>query len=105
MGKTADTMTQRQALQMRMAINVLIRLTDKDRYCVAIAERQPATKDNDADYEVHLYLRDPKKSGLIDLALLAHAIENMGTSYLAVDSTYDAGTEKGEDIRQSIKIW
>ena len=105
MGKTAEIMTKKQALQMRMAINVLIGITDPDRYCVAIAERNYVIPDTDADYEVHLYLRDPKKSGYIDLVLLAHAIEEMGTQYMAVDSTYDAGTEKGKDIRQSVKIW
>ena len=98
-------MNKKQALQMRMAINVLISLTDPDRYCVAIAKRNLVIQDTEADYEVHLYLRDPKKSGYLDLALLAHAIEEMGTHFMAVDSTYDAGTKKGEDIRQSVKIW
>ncbi len=90
---------------MRYAINSLIRLTDKERYCVAIEERFPETDYKVADYAVHLYLKDETKSGLITLTLLAHAIEEMGTRYLAVESTYDAGTEKGEDIRKSIKIW
>lgn len=92
-------------MQMRMAINVLIRVTDPDRYCVAIAERLPATKDTDADYEVHLYVRERSKSGLVDLACLARAIENLGTRYFTLDSTYDAGTTKGTDIRHSVKIW
>ena len=90
---------------MRMAINALIRMTDKERYCVAIAERPTATDFKEPDYEIHLYLRDPKKSGFMTLMLLAHSIEEMGTEYLAVESTYDAGTEKGLDIRNSIKIW
>lgn len=90
---------------MRMAINVLIELTDPDRYAAAIAQRLPATKDKDADYEVHLYVRERALSGLINLTLLAHAIEQMGIHFLAVDSTYDAGTTKGEDIIQSVKIW
>ena len=90
---------------MRMAINVLIQLTDPDRYATAIAQREPATSDRDADYEIHLYLRDPSKSGMMTLTLLAHAIEELGTNFLAVDTTYDAGTEKGKDIRNSIKIW
>ena len=90
---------------MRMAINVLLRLTDPDRYCVAIAERYQGAEASEQDYELHLYLRDPIKSGLIELALLARAIEDLGTHYLTVASTYDAGTTKGEDIRQSIKIW
>lgn len=88
-----------------MAIDVLIRLTDPDRYCVAIAIREPNKLEYLQDYELHLYLRDPKKSGYLDLALLAHAIEEMGTHFMSIDSTYDAGTEKDEDIRQSIKIW
>lgn len=90
---------------MRMAINVLIELTDPDRYAAAIAQRLPATKDKDADYEVHLYLRHPEKSGLIELAMLARVIEDMGTHFLSCESTYDAGTTKGEDIRHSVKIW
>lgn len=90
---------------MRMAINVLLRLTDKDRYCVAITERWPQSDYPVPDCELHLYLRDPRKSGLVDLACLARAIENLGTQYNTVDSTYDAGTEIGKDIRNSIKIW
>lgn len=98
-------MEQKDALKMRQAIDLLISLTDPERYCVAILERLPATQSYNADYEVHLYVRDKKKSGLIDLAMLARAIEDMGIHYLSVDSTYDAGTEKGEDIRNSVKIW
>ena len=90
---------------MRAAIQAIITLTDPDRYCVAIAERLHFTVSSPTDYEVHLYLRDPHKSGLVDLTLLAKAIECMGTKFLTVDSTYDAGTEKGKDIRNSIKIW
>ena len=98
-------MNKQQALTMRTAIAAIIRLTDKDRYDVAIAERLPETDYKVADYEVHLYVRERTKAGLIHLALLAHAIEEMGTHFLAVESTFDAGTTKGEDIRQSIKIW
>lgn len=105
MGKTAYIMNIKQALEMRTAIATLIRLTDADHYCVAIAERMPATEDKEPDYELHMYTRDPKKSGLISLALLANAIEDMGTTYMTIDSTYDAGTTKGTDIRNSIKIW
>lgn len=100
-----ENMTQQQALKMRAAIKALFSLTDPDRYCVAIVERFLTSKYEDADYELHLYVRDPRKSGMIDLTLLAHAIEEMGTHFMAVDSTYDAGTIKGEDIRQSVKIW
>lgn len=98
-------MNHQQALEMRKAINILIRVTDPDRYCVAIEDRSPEGEDDNSKYELHLYLRDPQKSGLINLTLLANAIEQMGTHFLAINSTYDAGTKKGEDIRQSIKIW
>lgn len=98
-------MTKKEALEMRTAIAALIRLTDKDRYCVAIAIREPNEVEFLQDYELHLYLRDPQKSGYLDLVLLAHAIQEMGTRFMSVDSTYDAGTIKGEDIRQSVKIW
>ena len=90
---------------MRAAIQAIISLTDPDRYCVAIEEKTAATKFSPADYEVHLYLRDPQKSGLIDLMLLAKAIEEMGTKFLSVESTYDAGTEKHKQISNSVKIW
>lgn len=90
---------------MRMAINVLIRLTDPDRYCVAITERYPMSKETETQYEIHLYVRDTNKSGYLTLALLAHAIEEMGTGFLSVESTYDAGTLKESDIRNSIMIW
>lgn len=98
-------MTRKQALKMRDAIDALINLTDPQRYCVAIEERLSANGTTPADYEIHLFVKVPPKSGLINLTLLAHAIEEMGTHFLAVDSTYDAGTKKGEDIRQSVKIW
>lgn len=88
-----------------MAINAIISLTDKDRYCVAIAERYPGCDYAKDDYELNLYLRHPEKSGLIELAMLARVIEDMGTHFLSCESTYDAGTKKGEDIRHSIKIW
>lgn len=98
-------MTHREAYLMKEAINLLIGITDKDRYCVAVAERYPESEDFKDNYELHLYLRDPSKSGIIDLTLLAHTIEVMGKHFIAVESTYDAGTIKGEDIRQSVKIW
>lgn len=98
-------MEQKQALRMRNAINAIIALTDPDRYCVAIKERFQATTTSPTDYEVHLYTRDSHKSGIVDLTLLAKAIESMATKFLTVDSTYDAGTEKRKDIRNSIKIW
>ena len=90
---------------MRAAIQAIITLTDPDRYCVAIYERIAATTFTPADYEVHLYLRDTKKSGLLDLTLLGKAIGDMSIEFLVGESTYDAGTEKGKDIRNSIKIW
>ena len=88
-----------------MAINVLMELTNPDRYATAIAQRMPATSEKDADYEVHLFVRERTKAGLINITLLAHAIEEMGTHFLAVESTFDAGTVKGEDVKQSVKIW
>ena len=98
-------MKQNAALKMRAAINAIFSLTDPDRYCVAIAERVTVTDYHGEDYELHLYLRHPEKAGLIELAMLARVIEDMGTHFLTCESTYDAGTEKGEDIRHSVKIW
>lgn len=90
---------------MRGAINGIYRLTNPDRYCVAIADRFPESDDIRDKFELHLYLRHPEKSGLIELAMLARVIEDMGTHFLTCESTYDAGTEKGEDVRNSVKIW
>ena len=98
-------MTKKEALEMRTAISTLIRLTDKDRYDVAIAVRVPNEIEFLQDYELHLYLRNPEKAGLIELAMLVRVIEDMGTHFLTCESTYDAGTKKGEDIRHSFKIW
>lgn len=90
---------------MRKAINILIRLTQPDRYCVAIEDRFPELDDAADKYQLHLYLRNPEKAGLIDLAMLARVIEEMGIHFLTCESTYDAGTIKGKDIRNSVKIW
>lgn len=98
-------MNKKQALKMRLAIDAIINLTDPNRYCVAISERFAPTKDEDGDYEIHLYVRDPRKAGIVDLACLARAIENLGIGYHTVDSTYDAGTEKGKKNLNSVKIW
>lgn len=98
-------MNHKQALEMRKAINILFRLTHPERYCVAIEDRYPEGEDDNSKFELHLYLREPNKSGQIELALLARAIEDLGTHFLSMASTYDAGTKKGEDIRQSVKIW
>ena len=98
-------MNKKDALEMRTAIATIIRLTDKERYEVAIAVREPNEFEFLQDYELHLYLRNPKKSGLIELAMLARVIEDMGIHFRTCESTYDAGTVKGEDIRHSVKIW
>lgn len=98
-------MTHKQALKMRLAIDAIINLTDPDRYCVAITERCPMDDQTESQYEIHLYLRNPEKSGILDLALLANAIDAMGTHFLSLESTYDASTQKNSDIRNSIKIW
>lgn len=98
-------MTHKEALEMRKAINILIRLTQPDRYCVAIEDRFPELDDAADKYQLHLYLRNPEKAGLIELAMLVRVIEDMGTHFLTCESTYDAGTEKGKDIRHSVKIW
>lgn len=90
---------------MRGVINGLFRLTDPDRYCVAIADRFPESDYNKDKFALHLYLRHPQKRGLIELAMLARVIEDMSTHFLTCESTYDAGTEKGEDIRHSVMIW
>ena len=98
-------MTKKEALEMRTAIATLIRLTDKDRYDVAIAVRIPNELEFLQDYELHLYLKSPEKAGLIELGMLVRVIEDMGTHFVTCESTYDAGIKKGEDIRHSVAIW
>ena len=98
-------MTHREALEMRKAINILIRLTQPDRYCVAIEDRFPELDDAADKYQLHLYLKSPEKAGLIELAMLARVIEDMGTHFLTCESTYDGEIINGEDIRNSVKIW
>lgn len=96
-------MTHKQALKMRAAIHALFSFSSDGRYEVAIQKRFTGT-DQD-DWEVHLFIREQKRSGLMDCALLSHAIEQISTDLLAVESEYDMSTS-GEPVRvPSFKIW
>ena len=96
-------MTEPQARKLRTILNALFSFEKDGRYGVAIKNR--FVNDCYYSWEVHVFVRDDRKSGLLFLALLAHAIELISTEFLAVESHYDLGTIKGEHIVQSWKIW
>ena len=96
-------MTHQQALKMRAAIAAIISLCDSERYQVAIQKRSPLPEVD--KWEVHIFVKEEHKSGLLDCALLAHAIEQMGTEFLVTDSEYDISTIGKPQLRPSFKIW
>lgn len=96
-------MTQKQALKMRAAIHALFSFSKDDRYEVAIQKRFTGT-DHD-DWEVHLFIRSKRLSGLMDCALLSNAIEQISSDLLATDSEYDISTSGEPDRVPSFKIW
>lgn len=96
-------MTHREALKMRTVLSALFTFRKDYRYQVAIQERFPG---NHPDaWEVHLFLKKKSLSGMIDLALLAHSIEQMSDDFLACESNYDISTTGERDMVPSIKIW
>lgn len=96
-------MTQKEALKLRTILDALFSFEKDGRYGVAIKDRLES--DPSDSYEVYIFVRDGKKSGHLTLALLAHAIELVSYNFLAVESQYDLGTIKGENIVQSWRIW
>lgn len=96
-------MTQNEALKLRTILVALFSFEKDGRYGVAIQNRYE--NDPSQSFEVHVFVRDDKKSGHLTLALLAHAIELVSYDFLAVESHYDLGTIKGEHVVQSWKIW
>ena len=96
-------MIQKDALKLRTILDELFSFERDGRYGVAIKLRYE--DDPSYGYEVHLYVRDNGRSGLLSLAMLAHAIEMVSFDFLAVESQYDLGTIKGEHVVQSWKIW
>ena len=98
-----EIMTHKQALKMRAAIAAILSFSQDNRYQVAIQKRnQWSDKD---DWEVHIFVREEKLSGLFECGLLAHAIEQLGTEFLSIDSEYDISTSGEPNLRQSFKIW
>lgn len=96
-------MKQKNALKMRAALDCILSFRYDGRFKVAIHERYP--DENLDDWEVHLYIPEAGKAGFIALAVLAQAIESLSTDLLSCESSYDAGTRKGENIVDSVKIW
>lgn len=96
-------MKQKDALKMRTILDALFSFSDDARYGVAIRERYDGNAGD--DWEVHVFVKDSHKSGLLNLALLMHAIEMVSFDFLATESTFDTGTIKGENVVQTYKIW
>lgn len=96
-------MTQKEALKLRTILDALFSFEKDGRYGVAIKGRFEG--DPSDSYEIHVFVRDDRKSGHLTLALLAHAIELVNTDFLSVESHYDLGTIKGEHIVPSWRIW
>lgn len=96
-------MTHREALKLRTILSALLTLRKDHRYQVAIQERFCSIESD--SWEVHLFLSRTRLSGLVDLALLAHVIEQISDNYLACESEYDISTSDERDMVPSIKIW
>lgn len=96
-------MTRKKAVELRTILDALFSLEEDGRYGVAIKLRYE--DDPSYGYEVHVFIREDGLSGHLTLALLAHTIELLISDFLAVESSYDLGTIKGEHVVQSWKIW
>ena len=96
-------MKQNQALKLRTAISAILSFSDALRYQVAIQQRW-AGHDED-DWEVHVFVVDEKKSGLINCALLCNAIEQISTDFLTTESHYNMATKDVPNNKPSFKIW
>ena len=96
-------MTHREALKLRTILSALLSLRKDHRFQVAIQERFAGMEQD--SWEIHLFLSKKRLSGMVDLALLAHVIEQMSDDYLACESEYDISTTGERDMVPSIKIW
>lgn len=96
-------MTQKEALKLRTILDALFSFEKDGRYGVAIQKRYG--NESSRDFEVHVFVRKDGLSGHLTLALLAHTIEMLNSEFLAVESSCDLGTIKGEHFVQSWKIW
>lgn len=88
---------------MRAAIAAIFSFSKDDRYEVAIKQRWPNPED--ADWEVHIFVREDGKSGLLNCGLLCNAIEMLSYNCLATESEYDISTSDKPHFRPSFKIW
>ena len=96
-------MTHKQALKLRAAISAIISLCRDNRYEVAIQQRWPFQEDG--EWEVHIFVREDDKSGLMGCALLANAIETISADLLATHSQYNMATSGEPNYKPSFKIW
>lgn len=88
---------------MRVAIKALLSLSYDNRYEVAIQERWEDHPE--AGWELHIFVRDPEKAGLLTCGLLANAIENINVHFLTIESRYNIGIREVADWKPSFKIW
>lgn len=88
---------------MRAAIAAILNFNRDKRYEVAIKNRYPDIE-NDS-WEVHIFVREEGRSGLLECGLLCHAIELISIEFLCVNSEYDISTNDKPHFRPSFKIW
>lgn len=102
MGKTAEIMTHKQALDMRNFLDGLLSQNKLQTYFVAI-KKTYFVIDTD-DWSVFLYAEHKESSFLIELAALAHALTSICNSIHTRISKYDAGTTE-RDERTAVEIY
>lgn len=102
MGKTAENMTHKKALEMRKFLDGLFSNKSLQVYFVAIKKTYYVLPTD--DWSVFLYGQHKKSSFLVELATLAHAIETISDELHTRISTYDAGTTE-PDERVAVEIY
>lgn len=101
MGKTAENMTHKKALEMRKFFDGLFSEHDPQVYFVAIKKTYYVI-DTD-DWSVFLYAEHKESSFLIELSALAHAMDSICCNLHTRISKYDAGTTE-PDERIAVEI-
>ena len=88
---------------MRTAIAAILSFSKDGRYEVAIQQRLTFMERD--EWEVHIFVREEKLSGLLNCALLAHSIEQLSIDLLSCESKYNISTKEEPNDRPSFKIW
>ena len=92
-------MTKKQALRIKLAVKALFNLLEDDRYQVAVRQY------SDNQFEVHIFVKNPLKSGLLECAMIARVIADLVPGVTAMESSYYVSDDDETDFRKSIKIW